>query len=177
MPEADAQIQSGGAGMFAYAPGGPGSATAAVDGGPQAGSTADQQQIYMQHMQMHSSHAFGGDAAAGGINLLADQMGLNAFVPAQQQGVDPNIPGAPAMFPSSLLDLQGASLDAEAEAERDRLLQQQGFGTRKFCKSLVQEVMGNAPPPISPGRGFLKIALTIDLRCAGIRHCYGARSD
>lgn len=59
----------------------------------------------------------------------------------------------------------------------DRLLQQQGFGTRKFCKSLVQEVMGNAPPPISPGRGFLKIALTTDLRCAGIRHCYGARSD
>ena len=139
MPEADAQIQSGGAGMFAYAPGGPGSATTTVDGGPQAGSTADQQQIYMQQMQLLSSHVFGGDAAAGGMNLPADQMGLNAFVPAQQQEADPNIPGAPAMFPSSLLDLQGASLDAEAEAERDRLLQQQEVLQQQHKNLLEQQ--------------------------------------
>ena len=122
----------------AYAPGGPDPAAVGVGGGPQAVPTADQQQIYVQQMQMLSSHAFGGDAAAGGMSLTADQM--LAFVPAQQQGADPNIaPGAPAMFPSSLLDLQGANLDAEAEAERDRLLQQQEVLQQQHQKLLEQQ--------------------------------------
>ena len=135
-----AQTRRIGAENSAYAPGGPDPAAAGVGGGPQAGPTANQQQIYVQQMQMLSSHAFGGDAAAGGMNLPADQMGLNAFLPAQQQGVDPNIaPGAPAMFPSSLLDPQGANLDAEAEAERDRLLQQQEVLQQQHQKLLEQQ--------------------------------------
>jgi len=102
--------------------------------------------------------------------------------------------GAPAVAPRSrwLISAADAGKDPGSKGPKpktlsiDRMLQQQGFGTRKFCKSLVKEVSSHPPlsikggfssPPLFPGRGCIQNAFTIYLWCAGIRHCSGARSD
>lgn len=106
--------------------------------------------------QVSSSHGvgFGGDAAAGGggiggfahagapqqmVAFLHDQHqgGLNADNDSNNNGNA--VPGAPAMVPMNVINPSGATLDADAQAQQDRLIQQQQLLQHQHQKLLEQQ--------------------------------------
>jgi hypothetical protein len=164
MADAQAQIRSGS--MNNNMSGFPLGANNMNNMGGGVGHTAGQQQYFMQQMaqmqaqqqqrqqaqqqmganmggvfpqQIPSSHGgFGGDAAAGGLTHPGQQMGQNSFLNSNNNN-DSSAGGAPGMVPLNVMNPSGAPLDADSQAQQDRLLQQQQLLQQQHQKLLEQQ--------------------------------------
>ena len=106
---------------------------------------------FQQLEQVSSSHGvggFGGDSAAaaaagggGGLNhpgaFIQQPAGVGSVDKDSSNGN--SIPSAPAMVPMNVINPSGAPLDADAQAQQDRLIQQQQLLQQQHQKLLEQQ--------------------------------------
>ena len=104
---------------------------------------------FQQLEQVSSSHGvggFGGDSAAaagggGGLNhpgaFMQQPAGVGSVDKDSSNGN--SIPSAPAMVPMNVINPSGGPLDADAQAQQDRLIQQQQLLQQQHQKLLEQQ--------------------------------------
>ena len=106
---------------------------------------------FQQLEQVSSSHGvggFGGDSAAaaaagggGGLNhpgaFIQQPAGVGSVDKDSSNGN--SIPSAPAMVPMNVINPSGTPLDADAQAQQDRLIQQQQLLQQQHQKLLEQQ--------------------------------------